>query len=636
MSDFPSRHISETEAPPLGPRSAARQSLRAVMTGIVLLCMFFAPSSVSAQQQAVDIERIDWGFDGRVVPYRFNVLSVLVRNNTAVEFDGTFRLSKTLGSGERVGAPIEERVYLSPYTERWVQFYPYVMATWEEWRLAWGRGAGERIELPQPAHGRPAHVLLEDPDNILRRGGQMKRFPENLFPPMVTATDALQSVVMDHAPRWEEARRQSFLDWLHRGGTVHLVRGDDGRLPEFPPTLADLNSPLEKQRVGAGFVYRHQRSRNELDRQFVRQTIFGQTAAEIAAEDQRAGATGPQEVSEAEADRIALEAYENYRTFELWDSDSGLFNELKKMTRADHNWGLIYFLSLVYVLMIFPGCWLLGRNRVDYRLTFAALLGTVALFSMAFLFVGHRGYGESTAVSSVAFAKPLANGRLDVTQWSNVFVTAGDDYEVTHHGSGTIYSTAQQTEAVNGLIQNGAEAKFLVDIPPFSSRTFAHRTLLSAKPLELGPGAWQGIERLEQFSVEIGENFPQTTLEMYALYRDRFYKVVRNERRLESTFDLGSVPAFLRFNEYGRANFVGFDPWGQDERSPEERYAAMLQPLLARSLGVAGQPEVEQFSLPDDRVRLFVYAPMTDDFFTRDDHFGAQAGYVLYSFDVFK
>src|SRR5262249_30101852 len=106
---------------------------------------------------------------------------------------------------------------------------------------------------------------------------------------------------------------------------------------------------------------------------------------------------------------------------------------------------------------------------------YAGLLGTVAIFSMLFSYVGQRGYGESTAVHTVAIAKPLPNQQMDVSTWSNVFVTSGADYDIRHNAYGTLYSTCNDHEQVKGVINNGAEASFKVDLPPFSDRELASR-----------------------------------------------------------------------------------------------------------------------------------------------------------------
>src|SRR3954471_16246164 len=113
-----------------------------------------------------------------------------------------------------------------------------------------------------------------------------------------------------------------------------------------------------------------------------------------------------------------------------------MFGELNQMTRPKHKWAVIYLLSLVYIALIFPGFYLLGLKRSDYRIMYGAMLGIVATFSGLFAFIGRRGYDETTTIHTVAIATPLADGSLDVTGWTNAFVTSGANYAITNDGTG--------------------------------------------------------------------------------------------------------------------------------------------------------------------------------------------------------
>ena len=76
----------------------------------------------AAPVSALEVQQVKWGFDGQVVPARFNLLSVLVANPSAAPFDGTVNLYKGRGLEERVGAVYRSPCYLSPLTTRWLQF----------------------------------------------------------------------------------------------------------------------------------------------------------------------------------------------------------------------------------------------------------------------------------------------------------------------------------------------------------------------------------------------------------------------------------------------------------------------------------------------------------------------------------
>jgi hypothetical protein len=160
--------------------AAVRHALVAALSVAVLLA--------GRGAYAVTIDETHWGFDGQVVRHRFNLLSVLVNNPTAQTVDGELRLRKFAGPGMPVDTVIVEPLYLAPYSSRWIQFHPYVKQEWEDWELSWGTQSAERTTLARPRFGKSAAVILDDPGVVASAGGAMKRFPDNLFPPSVTAT----------------------------------------------------------------------------------------------------------------------------------------------------------------------------------------------------------------------------------------------------------------------------------------------------------------------------------------------------------------------------------------------------------------------------------------------------------------
>ena len=167
--------------------------------------LLFAAVSVSA----LEVRQVKWGFDGQVVPGRFNLLSVLVANPDAAPFDGTVNFYKSRGLAERVGAVYKTPCYLSPLMTRWLQFYVFIDNQYDQWRLEWGRGPDDHHDLDPPKWGPPAQVLLSGSDTPLNAVSAFKQFPEELFPPTVAATSGLDTVLLDHAPHWEPAKRQA-------------------------------------------------------------------------------------------------------------------------------------------------------------------------------------------------------------------------------------------------------------------------------------------------------------------------------------------------------------------------------------------------------------------------------------------
>ena len=315
--------------------------------------------------------------------------------------------------------------------------------------------------------------MLVTADDVLGVGRAVRQFPDSLFPPMVTATDGLKEVLLDHVPQWEESRRQAFYDWLYRGGALHLLKDTDGAYPRFTAQLVELNNPSESFHVGNGTVIRHDRPRSRLDAAFVDTLTAGKAPSGDPNQDAQSANPAANPPNGAPAPLAGVRADTKGALFP--DLCGGLFAFLKTLNKPNHNWLLIYAMALIYVVTVVPGVHYLGRKRFDYRLVYGTLVGLIVLFSLGFAYFGRRGHREASAVNSLAVARQLPGGAWDVTSWSNVFVINGTDYEIVHGGSQRLYSTAQTFEAVNGVIRNGNPGRFDVDIPPFSSQPFVGR-----------------------------------------------------------------------------------------------------------------------------------------------------------------
>ena len=103
---------------------------------LVFALAFAAVSSPRAS--ALEVKEVRWGFDGKAVYGRFNLLSVLVAEPGPGAFDGDISLIETRGSDAAVGAPQVQKVYVTPGTERWVQFAPFITSK-DPWKLHWGK-----------------------------------------------------------------------------------------------------------------------------------------------------------------------------------------------------------------------------------------------------------------------------------------------------------------------------------------------------------------------------------------------------------------------------------------------------------------------------------------------------------------
>ena len=600
--------------------------------------------AVGAAQEFLRIENVTWGFDGSVLPNSFNPVSFELHNDGVEPLNLDFRLTRANGV-ETVDAPVRitvpgEPLYLAPQSGRRVQMFVYIQNQWSDFSLVWGFGPGQRVDLlngNQLKLGRPATVVLHDPYGLSQPGGGgLSRFDEAHFPVSASGTAALAGVVLDHEPAWQQLQQQAFIDWVQAGGVVHLLQPSGGERVEFSAPLAVLNSPLEEFSVGMGRVVRHPFTLPTLDRDYVNERIATAGAIQLKALP---------ETPAADAEAAAADPYNyNYAPYVDWEVGNQLFNRLKQMTRPDHNWPLIYLMSLVYLLIIFPGCWLIGRRRADYRVTYGAMLGAVVLFSMGFKAVGQRGYGEQTALHAVTIAQPLPNGRMIFRQWANLFVTDGDDYRITHNGSGLLYSSGQNMEAVRGAVVNPPGGEFDVDVPPFSSRTIASAGVLEQTGFEATAEEFVTGTHLEKLSVRLAGSYPQTVSEAYALHLDQTYTLSFNSGVLSLHSANQPFSMFLRAEQWGDDVYnYGFPTWG-DEKGEDQLFAGAMYPLIAESVGIHDEDTRNRAQLAPDRARIFLFAEMPEDMFPVAEYLAEpdralparRSGRVVYVFDVLK
>lgn len=610
----------------------SRNRPQATRRGLRLYLACFCAFLFSGPLSAIEVSEPRWGFDGKIRPQRFNLLTVTVDNPAPQPVEFELVLQKMLG-GTPIDAPLVEPVYLAPGTRRTVQFYVYVTNDWGgAWRLYWPRNS---IEIMQPRQSRRgARVLLDSSDVIGDSQGSLRRFPASQFPSSVTGTDTLQAVVLDHAPNWDEARRTAFLDWIYRGGALLILYGANGKYPEFPAALSELNAPLDSVQYGSGLIRKVARTRSQFSREEAR-AQWRQLPNQVYVEPPplEPGVAPPQQNSHDEDE----EDDAGNKPFNFNDGGNSLtaqsfLDELKKMTRPEHNWWLLHAMFWLYIFLVFPGCYLIGRRRNDFRAVYLTLIAIVAVFSLAFGVVGQRGYGEATTVNSVAIVQPLPGGQLDVAQWSNAFVTGGATYDLRHEGSGAIYSTCQDTEAVKVFIKNGADALFRVDIPPFSSRDFAHRIkvpgTLPAVRVETSVADETGLKELV---LRLDDAFPSMD-DVILLYRDRFYSLVRKGNELTLRSNVGSVPAYLRV-EQNQTVFTPFG-YGDDGATTEIRYQRLFTQLATRSLNIRSVADAQAVRWSPDRIRLMYYADILPSLALQHPRFTNQTGKALYCMDL--
>jgi hypothetical protein len=567
--------------------------------GLILLALCL-------RAEALEVRETLWGFDGHVVPGRMGLLSVRVANPGNANFDGVLTVRESAGVGGRNGAPYVQPIFLGPHSERWAQFEIFIGAGYENFALEWGRGAKENKELTPAAIGPPARVLLSDPANPFASGGGLKVFPDALFPTTVAATDGLDGVVLDYAPRWEPARREAFVDWLRRGGKVIVLPATNGQFPPFTEQLAVLNIAGDSARIGAGVVIHAKASRREASAQ-----LFA-------------------------AHGLQTPELKQPKSVLIYNLEKTLFQRLAQLTRPDIRWWLINSLTALYILVIGPLHYRWSR-RLDYRLSIGAFVGCVGIFGFIFSIVGRRGYAEKQTVHSLSIARALEPGRFDVTQWVSAFATRGDIYELTHRAPSNLYA-AVSTEAIKGEILNGKGGHFIADIPLFSSRQFVHRAVMSGEDTSVTVEAWEsGAEVFNTLALKVGPGFPRDVVEIRARYRDHFYLLKRDGDRLTPA-ETERGQNFETFMPQTKVQAALYAIGGSKPAPPAEELRRTLPLLQLRAMDGAEylQQGISRGPEPEDQLQLFVFARAPESFHLQGQGFRSEIGYVLYVQTVFK
>ncbi|SFJ08521.1 hypothetical protein [Planctomicrobium piriforme] len=571
-----------------------------LVAGCGLVCAFWLalPGVCAAQLMVEGLPR--WGFDGKVRVGRFNLLTVEVFNSSDRPWQGNPKLEAATGFGGGDIPVIQQGLYVEPYGRRRLQFLVFTPRV-TDYRLSWGRREGEQFLIDEPASTmRLAEVQFAESNPLLSSLADMPRFDDADFPPSAAGLETLAVVNLDHVPGWNDAQNRAFLDWLSAGGTLHLYQGSGGTNPAFRGTLSVLNEPSDNFPIGAGQVVRH---------------AAGIQTAEVP-------------------EKEAAESNNRYR---MWEPTRSSLELLKMMTQPDHNWGVIYLMTIAYLLLIFPGCWLLGRKKGDYRITYGAILGIVLLFSVGFRTVGARGYGENTSVHSVALAQPASGNRALLTQWSSLFVTGGGEYEIKHQTEGTVYSSGQLDERIPGFVLNRPVSLMMTDIASFSARTFIQAGVLSSLPLapkilkfeqEEGNGSLKSLQ-LKSLELEFADDSLWKDDGLFrgvVLAGDRIYVLQPQGNSLVAATGGQSLKEVINQSDWT----VGRYAFSNQTRTPPQLFESLRGPLIAYDLNLGSDEDVDSFVLPRGQAKAYLYVRLPDNARLEGDRFTQQSGRMLY------
>lgn len=621
--------------------------LRTVGLLTLVAAALMAPATAQVKKPTIKVVEHIWGFDGRVQPGQFNPLSVLLDNqtDTAVELTATLQRSQNLLN--RSGGRYTEPVFLAPAARRWVLFYPYVANSLEaDWTLTINGGEGafrnEKVgEFQQPrvaiktdydkTDPLPQVVILDPVGRFSSRPTSLKHLPEEVFPPYATATFGLHSVFLDHVPDWEQPRQAAFMAWLKNGGRLHLLNNPRNERPRFTGELSDLNQPMARFSIGSGVVVRHEIQREEVTEDLVKRNVSLDVLK------------GPLDEIEQELENNQ----QNYGISPFTDSepstiDDNLFRRMRELTFPDHNWALIFLLALCYIGLIFPGCYLLSKKKEFHFLTtYGAIVGLSIVFSLIFLFIGRRGYGESTTLQTLAIARAEDDKHWSVFQWNALFVTSGDEYSASGKDQQALFSTANTMDEEEVMITRGLEAQIRMRIPPFTSQTFVSRRRLAGSDWGLKVNSAEVTpDSLVNLKMSTGPGFPgKSTDSFFVLYGRRIYNlsydpeqktlVQLSQRQYLARF---CAPRYEYDNQWAPALNASLPA---DTRTEAERFFDdSLAQLARRSLldDLTNRPR--EFELPADRIRIYAYTEIPEEFLINVSAPTKNSGRILFVKDV--
>ena len=614
---------------------------RTVSIVVVGIASLLSVAAAHAQPKQMRIVETIWGFDGRVVPGQFNPVSILLDNLSDDPIEGVVTLRGISGMVRDAGGLLSEQIYLSPHTTRWVQFYPYVNRYSSGWRLTvmsesgvvfaetldQGRSVFEGISGDGDSRTNPA-VILDRYGFANRQPTSIKHMPDEEFPPYATATVPLSVLFLDHVPDWDSPRQQALVSWLKLGGQLHLLLDSNGEELRFPASMAELNEPFNTFTVGSGTVTRHDFQRGQLTSQVVNPLV-----QQIGQQDDPDAVRMDQQTELQMRNSVA----------DPGGQDGDLFMQMRQLTQPQHAWWLIFLLSLIYVGLIFPGCWFFSQKKtLHYLATYGAIAGLSILFSLIFLFIGRRGYGESTVVHSLSIARFEDDTHCSIMQWNTLFVTDGDRYSMSAENQQALWASGMAEEQVDATIGSGNQGEFSVNIPPFSSQTLVNRRRVSLADWNLRLLEMNGTAtELVSATIATGDGFPRAKeTRIVLLYGRNMYEGVYNAK--EKTVSRGvSLQRLVDFCSFRREiQFGGF--WGmrrsdpEDQRTDEQRfYDESLHALVSRSLLDEMVAIPGAYRLPADRVRLMVYTPLPDTLTPELTANVLNSGRVLFVRDLF-
>ena len=616
---------------------------------LIFISLCCSPNIASAQSSndLIRVRETIWAFNGKIQPGQFNPLSILIDNGTNGDMDGQFLLQKSSNLISAEGTVYQHTGYIESTGRRWIHFYPYIPKDFQsKWQLRFqDKQSGKTISLgliqqsstaPQNAKDQikaseliQAIVLLSG-QSATKVPSNLKRYPEEIFPPYVTATGALHTVFLDHEPNWEEPRQKAFMDWLHLGGNVHILKARNGEYPKFSGLLTNLDQPLAQFNVGVGRVTRQNTRLRDLTESDAEKAI-------------RTGLTFDMrlQASFTEEEFEKIEEAQAFIDSSASSLDMRMFQQMQERTQPEHNWLLIFCLAIVYIWLIFPQCYLLSKNRkLHFLTTYAAIAGLSLIFSCIFLFIGQRGYGESTWLQTLAVAKVADNGDLAVQQWNTLFVTGGDNYQLSANDNQALMNAGVSGDNTVANVVPGKEAKTNVRIPPYSAQSLNSTRYLKADPWNLSITEQQlQADQLTRLKIQADDSFlPVDTQNRFYVVSGSYIYTLKYDADRQQLNLVGSGRLLADFcTDNNRFQFMG---WGQPKNTNstskhDENYLDEVIPnLIHRALMADHIDAPSYFYVPADRIKLLALTSLPTELDVQVNAEARHSGWILYTRDL--
>jgi len=588
--------------------------------------------------EAIEIHEIRWGFGDRPVANKINPVTILVENTEPQPFESEIRLQRETFRGQQIGIALSSTTYIAPFEKKWVQFYPYLTESADNWKLYWKQGNDQRTQSFFSPRPMPSAVTIQlvQPDSLSKVIPGIKQYPEDLFPPILGAVDPLNEVFLDHVPKWEKSRRNTFMQWVYSGGIVHLFENPNGELPAFPESYAPLNMNTTKSPVqyGTGVIYFHRKKLADVPPLELKQLIKKNTHLVDYLQSH--------ELEKDDFPQLPNPSYspstEN-STINSIASDEDILVALTEMSKSKQIWYFIFLISFIYLLVAGPGYYLVTKFSKNHYNFYGFYLISTALFCLFFLIIGQYSANRTSQIHSLMIANLLPDKNIDITEWSSLGIASGGNFKISHSGDSHIYATCQDYSKVNGAATSGSEGKMLVDIPTNSSRSFLHRGNIPESTFGVSINSFLSNDMgLEVLSLEIDKHFPEQVEQVHFLFGSKLYELVQEGHRLEFRGTSRNLSSILGTNAlldpYNLAP-TGTLPFS---RPKVQTGVASLKPLfpilLQRALKLTSLDERRKLQYPENQGKLFVLSAIPDSLYPQSPVISRKEGLVLYCIEI--